>query len=83
MTTVTAPAAHTGNLQPILNWCNLLRDEQVTVYGRDRTTTTGRIDMVALDGSVFWIMEDDGNRRTMIHRNDGPTVYRRPGAGKL
>jgi hypothetical protein len=75
MATLTTPTARTHNHKPILNWCNLLRAEEVLVYRQDRTTTIGRVDMVALDGSVFWTV-DDGNQRTMIHRNDGPTVYR-------
>jgi hypothetical protein len=75
MATLTAPNARIHSHQPILNWCSLLRAEEVLVYRQDRTTIIGRVDMVALDGSVFWIM-DDGNQRTMIHRNDGPKVYR-------
>lgn len=30
--------------------------------------------MAALDGSLFWIM-DDGNQRTVMQRKDGPKVY--------
>ena len=76
MATLTAPSARTHNHRPVLNWCNLLRTEEVLIYRQNQTVTTGRVDMVALDGSVFWIMEDDGNHRTMIHRNDGAEVYR-------
>ncbi|WP_087874179.1 hypothetical protein [Arthrobacter globiformis] len=79
MATLTASTAPTHNHRPVLNWCNLLRTEEVMIYRQDRTVTIGRVDMVALDGSVFWIMEDHGNCRTMIHRNDGAEVYRLTG----
>lgn len=65
-----------SDLQPVFNWCNLLRAEEVTLHRRNQTVTIGRIDMVAIDGSVFWIIEDNGNSRRMIHRNDGLEVYR-------
>ncbi|SCB90681.1 hypothetical protein GA0061083_1436 [Pseudarthrobacter enclensis] len=73
MATTTRPT----NLHPVLNWCQLSRTEEVTVYRQNQTITTGHVDMVALDGTVFWIIETDGYSRTMIHRNDEPMVYRK------
>ncbi|MHC6229138.1 hypothetical protein ACX5I6_05225 [Arthrobacter sp. MMS24-T111] len=76
MTAQTAAMSPAEHFQRVLNWCQLSRTEEVTVHRPNQNMITGRIDMVALDGSVFWIILDDGKGRTMIHRNDNAKVYR-------
>lgn len=70
--------------EPVLNWCKLSRSDEVAVCRDRRVMATGRVDMVALDGSVFWINQKDGKGRTMIHQKDGLTVFRKasPGGGR-
>jgi hypothetical protein len=48
----------------------------VTVYRQNQTPVVGRIVMVAVDGSVLWMMDGSGNGRTMILRHDKVEVYR-------
>jgi hypothetical protein len=68
-------------LEPVSNWGKLSRSDEVTVCRDRRKVAAGRVDMVALDGSVFWIIQEDGKGRAMVHRKDGLTVFRKPGAG--
>lgn len=74
--------ARINALEPVPNWCKLSRSDQVTVCRDRQVTATGRVDMVALDGSVFWIIQEDGKGRAMIHRKDGLTVFRKAVAAR-
>lgn len=67
------------SMEPIPNWAKLSRNDEVTVYSGGDKLTTGRIDMLALDGSVFWIIQNGGKGRAMFHHRDGLTVFRHPG----
>jgi hypothetical protein len=40
--------------------------------------TSGRIDMLSLDGSVLWLQQDEGKGRALFLHSDGLRVYRRP-----
>ncbi|MFE4542721.1 hypothetical protein [Arthrobacter sp. NPDC056727] len=70
--------ARINPLEPVPNWCKLSRSDEVTVCRDRRVMASGRVDMVALDGSVFWIIQEDGKGRAMIHQKDGLTVFRPP-----
>ena len=83
MTTLIPSTSRTAHLQPVFNWCQLSRADEVTVWRCDQSTITGQIDMVALDGSVFWIIENEGKGRAMIHRHDNPEVYRATSKAQL
>jgi hypothetical protein len=37
--------------------------------------------LIALDGSVFWIIQKDGMGRTMFCHDDGLSVFRQAGGG--
>lgn len=44
------------------------------VFRRDGGSMLGHIDMLALDRSVFWIIQDDGSGRVMVCSADKPRV---------
>jgi hypothetical protein len=68
--------------EPVPNWCKLSRADEVTVCRDRRKVAAGRVDMVALDGSVFWILQEDGKGRAMVHQKDGLTVFRKAGKSR-
>jgi len=68
--------------EPVANWCKLSRRDEVTVCRDRRRVAAGRVDMVALDGSVFWILQEDGKGRAMVHQKDGLTVFRKAGKSR-
>jgi hypothetical protein len=71
--------AHRENLnaEPIPNWCTLSRADHVEIYKHGKAIAAGRIDMLALDGSVLWLRKDAGNDRALFLHSDGLRVYRR------
>ena len=81
-TVAAGEPARLNPLEPVANWCKLSRRDEVTVCRDRRRVATGRVDMVALDGSVFWIIQADGKGRAMIHRKDGLTVFRKAAAAR-
>ncbi|MFE4229282.1 hypothetical protein ACFRJ8_15505 [Arthrobacter sp. NPDC056886] len=70
---------HTGILatEPVPNWSKLSRAEEVEIHGHGRAITSGLIDMLALDGSVLWLQQNDGKGRALFLNSDGVRVYRR------
>ena len=44
------------------------------VFRRDGSSILGQIDMLALDRSVFWIIQEDGSGRVMVCSADKPRV---------
>jgi hypothetical protein len=73
----TAPLA----LEPVPNWARLSRGDEVAIHRGVERVASGRIDMTALDGSVFWIIQNDGMGRTMFCHDDGLTVFRKADGG--
>lgn len=71
---------HTGlpATEPVPNWSKLSRADDVEIHGHGRAVTTGLIDMLALDGSVLWLQQNDGKGRVLFLHSDGVRVYRRP-----
>ena len=71
---------HTGSLtpEPIPNWSTLSRTDEVEIHNHGRVIASGRIDMLALDGSMLWLQQDDGQGRALFLHSDGMRVYRRP-----
>lgn len=59
---------------PVPDWSKLSRGDLVQVHRRDGTSASGRIEMLALDRSIFWIIQDGGRGRIMICKGDGPQV---------
>lgn len=62
----------------VTHWPDLSRGDCVQVCQGPRTVASGTVDMVALDGSVLWLIQDRGLGRTLLLRADGFSVYRRP-----
>lgn len=63
---------------PVSHWPDLSKGDCVQVFQGPRTVASGAVDMVALDGSVLWLIQDRGLGRTLLLRTDGLSVYRRP-----
>ena len=59
---------------PVPDWSKLSRGDLVHVGSRDGTTLSGVIDMVALDRSVFWIIQEGGQGRVLVSEADNPRV---------
>jgi hypothetical protein len=77
MTTENTPAAAQLDLEPVLNWTHLARKDEVELVLRSgKTLASGRIDTIALDGSVFWIIQDDGRGRSMVLPDEDVLVFR-------
>ena len=70
---------HTGSVtpQPIPNWSTLSRTDEVEIHNQGRVITSGRVDMLAMDGSMLWLQQDDGQGRALFLHSDGLRVYRR------
>ena len=63
---------------PIPNWAALSRTDEVEIHNQGRVIASGRIDMLAPDGSMLWLQQDDGQGRALFLHSDGLRVYRRP-----
>lgn len=71
----TAAARRSPRLPaPVPDWSKLSRGDVVQVFRRDGSSMLGQIDMLALDRSVFWIIQDDGSGRVMVCSADKPHV---------
>ncbi|MFM9272267.1 hypothetical protein [Pseudarthrobacter sp. NKDBFgelt] len=64
--------------EPVPNWCTLSRSDQVEIHSQGLPIASGRIDMLALDGSLLWLQQDQGKGRALFLHSDGLRVYRRP-----
>lgn len=70
--TATARRPHLPT--PVPDWSKLSRGDVVQVFRRDGSSMLGQIDMLALDRSVFWIIQEDGSGRAMVCSADKPHV---------
>ena len=59
---------------PVPDWSKLSRGDVVRVFRRDGSSMLGQIDMLALDRSVFWLIQDEGRGRVMVCSADKPHV---------
>ncbi|WP_104046020.1 hypothetical protein [Arthrobacter sp. ZGTC412] len=60
-----------------MNWTKLARQDDLELVHRNgKTLTSGRVDMLALDGSVFWLIQDNGKGRAMFLPDDDVMVFR-------
>lgn len=63
--------------EPVANWSILSRADEVEIHGHGQAIASGRIDMLALDGSVLWLEQNGGKGRALFLHSDGVRVYRR------
>jgi len=56
------------------DWSKLSRGGTVRVFRGDGSTAAGLIDMLALDRTVLWAIQDGGRGRVIICRADRPRV---------
>ncbi|WAH99159.1 hypothetical protein [Arthrobacter sp. MMS18-M83] len=63
---------------PLPDWSQLSRHDTVKVCCNNANVLSGRIDMIAYDRSVFWLIQDAGMGRIMICDADNPVVTRIP-----
>jgi hypothetical protein len=71
-----------AQLEPVLNWTKLARkDDLELVHRNGKTLTSGWVDMLALDGSVFWLIQGNGKVRAMFLPDDDVMVFRHKRAG--
>ncbi|MFC7847374.1 hypothetical protein ACFUTU_02745 [Arthrobacter sp. NPDC057388] len=72
------PASHVNRLPvaPVPDWSKLSRQDAVRVLLRDGRVIAGRIDMIAVDRSVFWVIQSGGRGRVMVCSSDRPVVVR-------
>lgn len=71
-----------AQLEPVLSWTKLARKDHLELVHRNgKTLTSGRVDMLALDGSVLWLIQDDGKGRAMFLADDDVIVFRHKRAG--
>jgi hypothetical protein len=75
---ITTPHTGSPKPEPIPNWATLSRTDEVEIHNHGRVITSGRIDMLAMDGSVLWLQQDDGKGRALFLHSDGLRVFRRP-----
>lgn len=71
------PHTRTPPLEPIPNWTKLSRADAVDIYRHGEAIASGSIDMLAMDGSVFWLIQDGGHGRALFLHSDGVNVFRR------
>lgn len=69
-------------LEAVPHWSKLFREDEVLLFRAGEKVAAGRVDMRALDGSVFWLIQNGGMGRHMFHANDGVRAFRRPGNRK-
>ena len=63
--------------EPTPDWVRLSRNDEVALHLDGEEVTSGYVDMVAMDGSVLWLIQTGGKGRAMFHHNDGLFVFRK------
>ena len=81
----TTPASYITRLPaaPVPDWSKLSRQDAVRVLLRDGRVIAGRIDMIAVDRSVFWVIQSAGRGRVMVCSSDRPMVVRDASAASM
>jgi hypothetical protein len=72
------PLTGSPTREPFPNWSRLSRTDEVEIHSHGQAITSGRVDILALDGSVLWLQQDEGRGRALFLHSDGVRVYRRP-----
>lgn len=61
---------HFAGLSPILDWSRLARADEVDVYQGAKRIASGRVDLLAPDGSLLWIQPEGVDGRRLFLRGD-------------
>ena len=64
--------------EPVQDWTELHRNDQVELCLDGTVVAAGHIDLCAADGRVFWLLPNNAGGRTMISKDEGISVYRKP-----
>jgi hypothetical protein len=56
------------------DWSKLSRGDAVRITRKDGTTVCGRIDMISIERTVLWVIQDGGLGRVMILDADKPRI---------
>ncbi|MBT8163614.1 MULTISPECIES: hypothetical protein [Arthrobacter] len=64
------------DIRPLPDWSKLARNDTVSVLRRDGSVAAGRIDMINVDRTIFWLIQNDGRGRIMICHDDSPSVLK-------
>lgn len=64
------------NAIPVPDWSKLSRHDSIKVLQPGGSEVSGKIDMISIDRSVFWMIQDAGLGRVMILSADSPTVIK-------
>jgi hypothetical protein len=62
--------------EPIAIWAKLSRGETISLYKGPEFIASGKIDMLAGDGSLLWIIQDEGRGRSLFLREDDFIIVR-------
>ena len=65
-----------GEPLPADEWASLTSNERIAVRRGEGPAATGTVDIVAADGSIFWVHLDNGRGRVAIHVEDDAAVWR-------
>ncbi|MCD5341862.1 hypothetical protein LR392_06430 [Arthrobacter sp. AK04] len=63
--------------EPVPHWTRLQRGDQLNVYKNGKLVASGIVDMVALDGSVFWFTPNGADTRRLFLHADKLHVQKR------
>lgn len=64
--------------EPVLNWAKLAKSDYIEIHRAGKAITQEAIDMLALDGSLLWLHQNDGKGRVLFLQHDGLRIYKRP-----
>lgn len=62
--------------RPLPDWSKLARHDSVIVVSSNGSTSRGIIDMIAIDRSVFWLIQGNGQGRMMVSASEGNAVIK-------
>ncbi|MDR7083348.1 hypothetical protein J2X01_002642 [Arthrobacter ginsengisoli] len=51
-------------------------NDEVTLRLDGKEVTSGRVDMLALNSGVLWLIQNEGKGRAMFHYDEGLLVFR-------
>ena len=63
-------------LEPIDDWNMLSPNDEVTLRLNGKEATSGRVDMLAINSGVLWLIQNEGKGRAMFHYDEGLLVFR-------